>query len=199
MTKEEFIKGYEIVSAFVNGSCVGCDKMSDDCKAEECEILIGGNNILKKKESFEKIIKFDIEKIKSGIEVFDVILGWHKVTKIIIVNNEMTDFEIKREKTIFSYDINGKKDEKDLNPSIVAMKIEYTEQMLIEEIDKIETCDFVFKQDNYFLSKSKTNDWSIDNFIYSFAYGLKYYSKENAEKICKLLNMLNKIKKEMPF
>jgi hypothetical protein len=123
-----------------------------------------------------KIVKFDFEKLEEGMEVFDVVKGWGKV---VVIRSRYDSFPIVlgNGKT-FKRD--GTFDTNDRMPRLVAMRVK-------KKADEIPTVEFEKGELNWVVKKGVVH-WYADCAGEHEFFGAKYYTRENASLVCKLLN-----------
>ena len=130
--------------------------------------------------------KFNYDKLEVGMEVFSLRRfisekgRWETVYKIN--ENKLNDFPINTNHKNFSYTKDGLFLEDDCFPSLVAMRRK-------ARIEEIPTKEFEVEGENYNIYFSnKTNEWKVEERKFFPFYNCPYYTKENAELLCYLLN-----------
>lgn len=66
--------------------------------------------------------------------------------------------------------------------------------ILEDELESIPTEEFGREKINYKVGISINKRWFVDNTRYMSFYGIKFYTKENAEKVVRILNRMEDFK-----
>ena len=121
-----------------------------------------------------KIVKFDFEKLEKGMEVYHVIKKWLTVDRVLVLKDLFTCAGVGT-----YYKRNGKEYDHQ-NVSFCAMKVKI-------KVEDIPTKEFGSGSFNYYCFK-EYKKWKYTAIHCKEIYGTKYYTEENAELVCKLLN-----------